>query len=310
MNSSGLVGIVTVTYNSGAVVGDFIDCVLKQRHSEFILYVIDNASADNTLQVVSTHPDPRVVVVRNPANEGVAEGNNIGIRAAIKDGCSFVLLINNDTAFEPDLLGELIEGMRKHECDMAVPKILFFDEPQKIWSAGGYFSAWRGSARHFGFGRKDDGTYDRPRAVNYNPTCCMLIEREVFGRVGLMDANYFVYFDDTDFSLRAYRTGVRLFYIPSARLLHKVSSLTGAESNFTYRYSIRNHVYYLLKNFPRWYGLYYLPALQIHIFAKYLLLLRHPKSFWVAQKAFWEGISLFLSAAVPPARAFESTEAR
>jgi GT2 family glycosyltransferase len=248
------------------------------------------------------------VVLRNAANEGVAEGNNIGIRAALRDGCSSVLLINNDTAFEPDLLSELIRGMRRHECDMVVPKILFFDEPQKIWSAGGYFSAWRGSARHFGFGKKDDGHYDQPRAVRYSPTCCMLITREAFTRVGLMDANYFVYFDDTDFSLRAYRMGIKLFYIPTARLLHKVSSLTGGESAFTYRYTARNHVYYLLKNFPRWYGIYYFPAFQFHIFTKHLLLRRSPKSFWVAQKAFWEGVSLFFSTMERAAQALESTE--
>jgi len=308
MNSSPLVGIVTVTYNSGAVIRDFMDCALKQRQAEFILYVIDNASSDNTLKVVSEYSDPRVVVVRNPVNEGVAEGNNIGIRAALKDGCASVLLVNNDTVFEPDLVNKLMEGMRRHACDMVVPKILFFDEPQRIWCAGGYFSTWRGSARHFGTGKKDDGRCDQPRAVHYSPTCCMLIAREVFGRVGLMDANYFVYFDDTDFSMRASRAGVRLFYIPTARLLHKVSSLTGGESDFTYRYSTRNHIYYLLKNFPRWYGVYYFPALQIHIFAKYLLLRRRPKSFWVAQKAFWEGVSLFLSATARPVRTYEPTE--
>ena len=293
MDKGNRVGVVTVTFNSGSVIREFMESLLKQTHAEFILYVIDNASSDETLKVLSEYEDARVVVIPNQANVGVAEGNNIGIRAALKDGCCSVLLINNDTVFDSDLVSKLAEGLEQYQCDMIVPKILYFDRPETIWCAGGYFSRYRGSARHFGSDRKDDGRFDQPREVNYSPTCCMLIKREVFERVGLMDANYFVYFDDTDFCNRAHRGGERLFYLPSARLLHKVSSLTGADSDFTYQYTIRNHVYYLLNNFPRWQLLYYLPAFQIYIFTKFLISLRNRRAFWVAQRAFWKGFSHF-----------------
>jgi GT2 family glycosyltransferase len=293
--SQDLIGIVTVTYNSARVIRGFMDSLLAQTHSEFRLYVIDNASSDETMTLLADYPDSRMAVIRNRENVGVAEGNNLGIRAALKDDCAFVLLLNNDTVFDSDLLSELVEGLRKHGSEMVVPKIVFFDEPDKIWSAGGYFSTLHGSSRHFGSVQKDDGRFDQPRAVSYNPTCCMLIKREVFDRVGLMDANYFVYFDDTDFCWRAHRAGVKLFYLPAARLKHKVSSLTGGMSSFTVRYHTRNHVYYFLKNYPRWRALFYCPAYYVYIFGEYLLVLRHPKQFWVAQKAFWEGISLFNS---------------
>jgi GT2 family glycosyltransferase len=290
-----LIGIVTVTYNSATVIRAFMDCLLVQTHSEFSLYLIDNASSDETLTLVADYRDSRVNIIRNRDNVGVAEGNNLGIRAALKDGCGFVLLLNNDTVFDSHLLSRLLEGLRGHDADMVVPKIVFFDEPEKIWSAGGYFSALRGCSKHFGFTQKDDGRFDQPRAVSYNPTCCMLIKRDVFDRVGLMDANYFVYFDDTDFCWRAYRAGVKLFYLPGARLMHKVSSLTGGTSSFTLRYCVRNHVYYVLKNYPPGRSLFYCLALYIYIPVKYLLSLRSPTSFWTAQKAFCEGISLFAS---------------
>jgi len=295
VDRSNLIGVVTVTYNSAAVIRGFMDSLLLQTHSHFGLYLIDNASSDGTLALLADYPDSRVTIIRNTDNVGVAEGNNLGIRAALQDGCAFVLLINNDTVFDPDLLAMLLDGLQKHDAEMAVPMIVFFDEPDKIWSAGGYFSALRGCSRHFGFAQKDDGTFDQPRRVSYSPTCCMLIKREVFDRVGLMDANYFVYFDDTDFCWRAHRAGVKLLYLPAARLKHKVSGLTGVQSSFTVRYHTRNHVYYFLKNYPRWRALFYCPAYYFYIFGEHLLVLRHPKSFWVAQKAFWEGISLFSS---------------
>lgn len=307
MNKANIVGVVTVTYNSAAVMRDFMDSLLLQTHSEFNLYVVDNASLDGTIDLLTDCHDSRVRIIRNHDNVGVAEGNNLGIRAALKDGCAFVLLINNDTAFDSDLLAKLLCGQRQYDAEMVVPKILFFDEPDRIWSAGGYFSSLRGSAGHFGLGSRDEGQFDLSKAVTYSPTCCMLIKREVFDRVGFMDTNYFAYFDDADFCLRAYRAGVKLFYLPTARLKHKVGSLTGGSSNFVVRYHTRNHVYYVLKNYSRWQSFFYCLALCIYTPGKYLFLLRRPAVFWVAQKALWEGISLFLSRAEQSRQKLEPT---
>jgi len=306
-SSDKVVGIVTVTYNSGRVIDDFMNSILKQTHADLILYVVDNASSDDTLLRLAKYRDNRIVAIPNEINAGVAEGNNIGIRAAVKDGCYSVLLINNDTVFDSDLLSKLVRGLDEHECDMIVPKILFFDKPDTIWYAGGYFNGLRGSGSHYGLGERDHGQFDLAHIVSYSPTCCMLIRRGVFSQIGLMDSNYFLYFDDTDFCLRAHRAAIKLFYLPSAQLLHKESSLTGGMSNFTLRYITRNHVYYLLKHYAWWQVLLYCLAFYAYLPAKYLFLLRRPGSFWVAQKAFWEGFSLFFSNWDQAKRAAEPT---
>jgi len=303
MGEIGRIGVVTVTFNSGSVICGFMDSILKQTHSQFTLYIVDNASSDGTLQLISEYNDPRVVLIRNPNNVGVGEGNNIGIKAALRDACVTVLLINNDTEFAPDLLSGLDGGLRRYESDMVVPKIVYFDEPHKIWSAGGYFDPILGWTRHFGEGSEDDGEFDSSRRVHYSPTCCMLIKKEVFERIGLMDANYFVYLDDTDFCYRAHRADVRLFYVGSVRLLHKVASLTGLESDFAVRYGMRNRVYYVLKNLPKWHALFVLLALQIHIPVKFVFSRPRLRKFWVAEKAFWEGVSVYLAVSRGPVAA-------
>jgi GT2 family glycosyltransferase len=295
MNNRGKVGVVTVTYNSESVICEFMDSLQKQTQTDFIVYVIDNASSDKTLKRLAAYQWPNVVIISSPTNIGVAAGNNLGIRAALKDGCVAVLLINNDTVFDCDLLATLSEALRQYECEMVVPKILYFDNPDTIWCAGGYFNRMRASARHFGYGRKDNGDFNRARIVDYSPTCCMLVNSRVFEQIGFMDSNYFVYFDDTDFCFRAHQAGLKLFYVPTARLLHKVGSLTGVNSDFYYRYTIRNHIYYLLKHFPRWQIALYFVAYQIHLFVKFVFLLRKPRKFLLAEKAFWAGISLFYS---------------
>jgi len=226
--------------------------IIAQSHENYVLFVVDSGSKDDTLTLVASCSDPRIETILNSQNVGVAEGNNQGIKASQAAGCDLVLLINNDIECDEDLLEKLIRGLDEHNADMIVPKTMYFDEPDKIWCAGGYFDALRGFVSgHYGFQQTDRGQFDQPRAIQYAPTCCMLIKRHVFDIVGIMDARYFVYFDDTDFCFRAYRAGVKLMYLPSAVLYHKVGSLTsGDQSPFTFEYMNRNRAYFIGKNLP------------------------------------------------------------
>src|ERR1700739_4853982 len=131
------IGVVHVTYNSAGGINDFLASVLSQTHQDFVLYVVDNKSADATMSRIAQCNDPRVRLIANPDNRGIAEGNNQGIRAALQDGCDLVLLFNNDTVFGAELLTVLISGLRESGTDMVAPKILFHDDEQRIWSAGG-----------------------------------------------------------------------------------------------------------------------------------------------------------------------------
>src|SRR5205823_1449843 len=97
-----------------------MESLLKQSHRQFRLFAVDNCSSDNTLALLGQYSDGRVTVIRSAVNVGVAEGNNIGIRAALADGCTSVLLINNDTVFDADLISTLHQGLRKYQCDMIV----------------------------------------------------------------------------------------------------------------------------------------------------------------------------------------------
>ncbi|MBZ5501602.1 MAG: glycosyltransferase family 2 protein, partial [Acidobacteriia bacterium] len=135
---------------------------------------------------------------------------------------------------------------------------------------------------------------DAARVVDHAPACCLLVRKEVFARIGLMDSRYFVYLDDTDFCYRAKRAGLRLFYLPSARLLHKASSLTGGpESDFSVRYRTRNQIYFMLKHLGLWRGLYYLPAFQIFLVLKLIFREIDLSGFFLREKAFAEGLRVW-----------------
>ena len=246
----GRIGVVTVTFNSATVLPDFLASVESQSYRQYRLYAIDNASSDASVKMLEANKGIDLVVVRNTENLGVAEGNNQGIRLALEDGCTHVLLLNNDTVFSPDLFAALMRTADSEHQSMVIPKMLYHEPANRIWCAGGQLVALRGYApKHFGEGELDDGGYDEDRIVEYGPTCCMLIESRVFDTVGLMDPKYFVYNDDVDFCVRASRRGIGIWYVHSAVLWHKVGSLTGgAESPFVARMGTRNKVYFLKKN--------------------------------------------------------------
>jgi len=244
----GKIGIVTVLYNSSVVLPDFLASIERQSYDTIVTYFIDNASKDDSIRQCSTWSG-ECVVIANETNVGVAEANNQGIRAALADGCDYILLLNNDTSFPPEMIEQLHTGLRGCGCDMATPKIYYYDQPKVIWCAGGKFHLLQSyHTEHIGVGDTDIGQYDTPSLVSYVPTCCLLIRREVFDRVGLMDSRYFVYSDDADFLYRCHQAGLTVWYLPVAKLWHKVSSLTGSDSDFSAHYCARNRIYFLRKH--------------------------------------------------------------
>jgi GT2 family glycosyltransferase len=292
-----LIGVVTVTYNSADVLPDFLRCMFAQTHDRFVLFAVDNASQDNTLPILRECRDSRLRTICNSDNRGVAGGNNQGIHAALKAGCRSVLLINNDTDFNATLLSQLDEGLSTYNVEMICPKMMYYDQPLCIWAAGGTFQRWLGyRSIHFGQGETDFGQHDSPRLVTYVPTCCVLIKNEVFEKIGFMDERYFVYVDDVDFMYRAMKAGLKLMYLPAAKLLHKVGSLSGGEdSPVALRYGTRNRMFFLLKHFGVAYALPWMVVRQAFYCFEFVVarkgwdwLRLKEKSLWQAFSMYWE----------------------
>jgi GT2 family glycosyltransferase len=268
----GKIGVVTVTYNSAEVLPEFLDSLAAQTYRNYTVYVVDNASKDASVEICRRRADLPICLISNNENLGVAEGNNQGIRAALKDGCEYVLLLNNDTVFDGDLFAELHDGLVRYQCSMITPKILYHHDPKKIWAAGGYFQRWLGCrTQHYGADMPDCEKFDKVLTISYAPTCCVLIHRRVFDCIGLMDPLYFVYSDDADFMYRAGKAGIIMKYLPSARLLHKVSSLTGGLSPFTLRYCTRNKIYFTRKHFSIVPATFWILVYRSYLFIRYLM---------------------------------------
>lgn len=265
-----MIGIVTVLYNSESVLQDFFASLEHQTYRNFVLYVIDNASPDKSLEVAKRLADKasfKVVFIENSVNGGIAQGNNIGIVEAIHDKCDYVLFSNNDITIAPNAIKILLDSLISLSVDMVVPKI-YFHNSSLIWYAGGRFDCLRGGAAHLYYKKTDSDKYSKRKQYKYAPTCFLLIKTSTIKEVGFMDERYFVYYDDTDYLFRA-RTK-KLLYIPEAQVWHKESISTGgAESDFSLYYKYRNVVYYNFKHFNVFrIGLLFLYSIAHYFFLK------------------------------------------
>lgn len=238
------VGLVTVTYNSGSVLSDFLDSFASLSGVDARLYVVDNNSTDGTPERLKAIRDPKVSVILNEDNAGIAIGNNQGIEAARVDSCDWILLINNDTLFDPDFVSRLVGTASDRGLKIVSPLIAATEPPGSDWYSDGKIHAWRAmQAKHVGMGDTLRAPIGDPYVVDYASTCALLVHPSVFEAVGLMDPVYFVYGDDVDFCLRATRAGFDYHVEPRAVLVHKASSLTGEFTGpFAARWISRNWV--------------------------------------------------------------------
>lgn len=258
------IGLVTVLFKSDEVLPGFFRSISQQTHRDYILYLVDNSENITTDALISRCQEDFPVTlcrhIKTGGNTGVAAGNNTGIRAALEDECTHILLLNNDIEFsQEDMFTRLLETAEVKGESLIVNRIFYYGE-NKLWMAGGYMDEWRALGVHYGYNKPDRPVYHVPRYITYAPTCFMLVKKEVIEKIGMMDERYFAYYDDTDFVLRATRAGFRIWYDPSLVVLHKVSSSAGTNSPFYVYYSNRNKIYFIRKNFRgirRWFALAY-----------------------------------------------------
>jgi GT2 family glycosyltransferase len=246
-------GLVTVLYHSDEVLNGFITSLKHQEYENWHIYFIDNSPSDEIDKLIGNlfkFDSEKYTHIKQKKNVGVAEGNNIGIKLAIKEGFDYILLLNNDIEFyQKNIFTILLNYATTHNEKIIVPKILYYNT-RKIWMAGGKFQTLFARTPHLGKDKEDSIYYNQSKHVEYAPSCFMLINKKVFQDIGLMDEKYFVYYDDTDFVLRAKKNGYMIYYLPELEIFHKVSSSTGGRlSLFTIYYTHRNRIYYIRKHY-------------------------------------------------------------
>jgi GT2 family glycosyltransferase len=191
----------------------------------------------------------KLILIKNNKNYGFAEGNNIGIRFMLKNlDSDYTLLLNNDTTVSNLFLDELVEAAENSSVGIVGPTIYYYHHPNKIQSAGAYFSWKKGQGSLLRANEIDDHEHLDVLQVDYVSGCCLLSKKDVFLKCGLLDSEYFAYWEEVDFCMRAKKAGFNVIYTPKSRVWHKVSSTSQKIKGLYGYYISRNMFWFMHKN--------------------------------------------------------------
>jgi GT2 family glycosyltransferase len=209
--------------------------------------VVDNGSHDGSVEWLGREW-PDVEAVRLPENVGVTRALNVCVDVARTE---FVALLNNDLELDPDCFGELVSALRAHpEAGSAGGKLLDFNQRNVIDGAGDTLT-WRGNGHRRGHGEDDRGQYDEARAIFGACGGAAMYTRSALEQVGRFDEDFYAFFEDVDWSLRAQIAGLQCRYVPSAVVYHLGSATIGRGlSDFTRYHLWRNGIWLVAKSLP------------------------------------------------------------
>lgn len=252
------VAIILVNYNGFKDTVECVESICKIDYPNYRIVVVDNGSNREPDEVQIHYLRENTHYINIEHNLGFSGGNNVGIRWALQEGYPYILLLNNDTTVNPKLLDVLISAAEEKEnVGVIGGKILFYQEPNRIWFGGGMLNAKYGHGSHERYNQVNPEDTGEIRRVTFLTGCLMFIPRNVFSDVGFLDEDYFLYAEDTDFCCRVMNKGYNLWFCENSLVYHKVSASTGRGSVRTQYYMMRNSLY-LSKKYMRHFQLIHL----------------------------------------------------
>jgi GT2 family glycosyltransferase len=271
-----MLAIITVIYQNYTILDDFFASLKSQYDRDFHVFLVDLTPRKN-LQII-TIPDERYILIRGD-NKGYAHGVNLGMQAALSQNIARFAVVNPDIIFDTyftqsckhalnqfpgSIIGGKIyyaHGYEYHKnkdtssklqaplADSSMPAAQVSKDT--IWYAGGRIDWAHATSHHVGVDDMDHPMYDQATLTDFVTGCCMVYDKSVYEKVGKWDEKYFMYFEDTDYCMRAKKKGVKVRYEPTIKLWHKNAQSTGGSgSDFHTKSMERSRTRFALKYAP------------------------------------------------------------
>ncbi len=227
-----LIYIIIVNWNGLKDTLECLESVYAIDYPNFKVVVVDNGSqSDPSAEIRAKFPG--TVLIRNADNLGFAEGNNVGIRYALKKGPDYIFLLNNDTIVNSRVLRELLEASRRFDNEgIFGAQIYYHAEPEKIWYAGAKWDPVTSMFHHLNT-ELHEGAIEE---TDYACGCALFFSAGIAERIGLLDRKFFLTYEETDWCYRALRAGIRSYCVANAKIYHKISVSFGGGASPLYTY--------------------------------------------------------------------------
>jgi len=260
MNPTKVIACI-VTWNGEHLLERLLESLEATQWPALQLVVVDNASSEGTSAMLRDR-FPGIEHVRLDENIGYSAAINVGLERALALDADFVWVFNNDVVVDPECLKELIAAMESDPKVGIAGPLMFDHATRKVTHAGYRINMWTGRMTDLGEPR-DDAHYEVDSAFG----CSNLIRKAVLDQIGGFDPGYNVYFDETDFNVRARHAGWKVMVIPSAKVCHEESA--------TMNKFIAHKAWLLLRNLAR-FELKNATRAQLAIFIPYFIFIHVP----------------------------------
>lgn len=215
------VSVIVLTWNGLEVTSRCLETLLANTvHPDMEVVVVDNGSKDGTLEFLRALEGIRLI--QNGENLGFVGGNNVGIAATDGD----VVLLNNDTEITSGDWLTRMQELAGSAPDIGVVGCRLVNGEGRLVHAGTYMPVPSFWGQEYPGDERDIGQYTADREVEGVIAACIYIKREVIEKVGALDPDYFSYFEDTDFCLKAREAGYRVFCCGGATVKHLENAST------------------------------------------------------------------------------------
>lgn len=250
-----LVSVVLVTRNRAKEVLKAITSIYQQNYQPKEVILVDNASLDNTSEIIKKKY-PKIKILISKVNRGAAGGRNLGLASAKGE---FVLFMDDDALADKCMISELIKVIEQDSrIGIVQPKIYDLDRKHILQGIGHGINLLTGRVFGIGVGEKDLGQYDKVTDIPM-VGCAWMVRRKVFNKIGNYDEEFFIPYEDSDFSLRARKAFFRVCFVSKALIWHsshdnsdipaRLRWLGITTSERAYRVS-RNKIIFMKKHAP------------------------------------------------------------
>lgn len=271
------IAVVIVNWKKYDLTNDCINSVLKNSFNNLKIILVDNEYDSFKLKKFQNRK--KIKIIKNQKNEGFCKGSNIGIRYALENNFDYILLLNNDTVIETNLIRNLIKFSTEKNIFVVQPMITDISG-KKIWSSGGKINNFLGTFRTKYKGKDLNKKFIYKSELDWFSGCCCLFKSEIFIKTGLFDENFFAYYEDVDYSLRLKNNGYKIGFYDKSRVFHHSSmslklneSSEGTLSPKIHYLTTRNHIYLIRKHLIKFnlFGVFINQFLKIFSYSIYFI---------------------------------------
>ncbi len=218
--------IIILNFNGKDYLSKCIFSVLQTRYPIFEIILVDNASMDNSLNMIESlfGDNQRLRIVRNKSNLGFSGGNNVGFKHSIG---KYIVFLNSDTIVDPEWLTHLVQTLEDDESIGLAQGLVFSIDGQVIQTAGFLLSDYYYFKRSLFKDYQNTTSLPPIFEVSYTSGAAMIGRREIVNQSGLFNPEITFYYDDNLLSIKTWLAGKRVVTVSKSKIFHIGEAATG-----------------------------------------------------------------------------------